>query len=210
MKIKMKLAFQKFFLFLRRVGFILGFQGFDYRVKQIYTLWVSSKFKKCGDCLISYPIYLNGAEYISIGDSCSFDKRLRMDAFDKYGTQSFVPSIIIGSNVSIQMDCHIGAINNIRIGNNVLMASKVYITDHFHGSVTAEELCIAPVKRKLFSKGPVIIGDNVWIGEGVVIMPGVEIGNNCIIGANAVVTRSFPKDSVIGGNPARLIKVLNQ
>jgi acetyltransferase-like isoleucine patch superfamily enzyme len=92
----------------------------------------------------------------------------------------------------------------------VLIASKVYISDHFHGNVTAEELDIAPVKRKLFSKGPVIIGDNVWIGEGVVIMPGVEIGNSCIIGANAVVTKSFPKDSVIGGNPARLIKVLNQ
>ncbi len=176
----------------------------------MYSLWITGKFKESGDCLISYPIYLHGAKYIIVGDNCSFDKRLRLDAYDKYGFQSFTPRINIGNGVSIQMDCHIGAINHISIGNNVLIASKVYISDHFHGSVTAEELNIEPVKRKLYSKGPVIIGDNVWIGEGVVIMPGVEIGDNCIIGANAVVTKSFPKNVVIGGNPARLIKDLNK
>jgi acetyltransferase-like isoleucine patch superfamily enzyme len=180
------------------------------RLNQLYTLWIVNSFKSAGTCLFSYPLYIKGGKYISVGDNCSFDKRLRLDAYDYYASEYYSPSIEIGKNVSIQMDCHICAINNIRIGNNVLIASKVYISDHFHGNVTAEELDIAPVKRKLFSKGPVIIGDNVWIGEGVVIMPGVEIGNSCIIGANAVVTKSFPKDSVIGGNPARLIKVLNQ
>lgn len=177
---------------------------------QLYTLWVINNFKSAGRCLISYPLYSRGANHIIIGENCSFDKRLRLDAYDYYAFEHYSPSIIIGNNVSIQMDCHIGAINHISIGNNVLIASKVYISDHFHGSVTAEELNIEPVKRKLYSKGPVIIGDNVWIGEGVVIMPGVEIGDNCIIGANAVVTKSFPKNVVIGGNPARLIKELNK
>lgn len=63
-------------------------------------------------------------------------------------------------------------------------------------------------KRKIISKGPVIIEDNVWIGEGVCIMPNVKIGKNSIVGANAVVTKSFPENSVIGGNPAKLIKTL--
>ena len=60
----------------------------------------------------------------------------------------------------------------------------------------------------MFSKGPVIIGNNVWIGSGVIILPNVTIGDNCIIGANSVVTKSFDKNSVIAGNPARLIKTL--
>ena len=65
-----------------------------------------------------------------------------------------------------------------------------------------------PSLRPLFSKGEVVIEDNVWVGEGVVILPGVSIGQNSVIGANSVVTKSFPKNSVIGGNPARLIKII--
>ena len=71
-----------------------------------------------------------------------------------------------------------------------------------------EEINIPPIKRSLFSKGPVIIGNNVWIGSGVIILPNVTIGDNCILGANSVVTKSFEKNSVIAGNPARLIKTL--
>lgn len=177
-------------------------------VNLLYTFWIGNSFKSVGSCLFYYPLYVKGAKYISIGENCSFDRRLRLDAYDDYCSEVFTPSITIGNNVSIQMDCHIGAINNIRIGNNVLIASKVYISDHFHGNITADELCIPPAMRKLFSKGPVIIGDNVWIGEGVVIMPNVEIGACSIIGANSVVTRSFPSNVVIGGNPAKVIKHL--
>ena len=61
----------------------------------------------------------------------------------------------------------------------------------------------------MVSKGPVIIEDNVWIGEGVCVLPNVTIGRNSIVGANSVVTKSFSENSVIAGNPAKLIKVLN-
>ena len=65
-----------------------------------------------------------------------------------------------------------------------------------------------PSLRKLYSKGPVIIEDNVWIGEGVAILPNVIIGENSIIGANAVVTKDIPRNSVVGGNPAKIIRTL--
>ncbi|WP_317173209.1 acyltransferase [Flavobacterium bizetiae] len=158
---------------------------------------------------MSRPIYLSGGKYISIGHNFKCDQRLRIDAIDEFLGDNFSPKIIIGDNVAIQKDCHIGAINKIVLGNNVLLASKVYISDHSHGEINREALVLPPALRKLYSKGPVIIEDNVWIGEGAVVLPNVTIGENSIIGANAVVTKSIPKNSVVGGNPARIIRELN-
>lgn len=150
--------------------------------------------------------YIKNAKYIKIGDNFSALYNLRIEAWDTYEGVSFVPEIIIGNNVSFNTDIHIGAINRIVIGDNVLMASRIYITDHSHGDIDSESLELPPVKRFLKSKGPVIIEDNVWIGEGVSILAGITIGKNSIVGANAVVTKSFPPNSIIAGVPARLIK----
>jgi acetyltransferase-like isoleucine patch superfamily enzyme len=65
-----------------------------------------------------------------------------------------------------------------------------------------------PTERKVISKGAVIIGENVWIGDKVTILPGVEIGNGVVIGANSVVTKDIPSYCVVGGNPAKVIKQL--
>jgi acetyltransferase-like isoleucine patch superfamily enzyme len=175
----------------------------------IYSAWIKSSIKKAGNNFSAqYPINYVGLKYISIGNNFSCFSRLRLEAFDKHLSNSYSPIINIGNNVSINFDCHIACVNNIMIGNNVLIASKVFITDHSHGEINAINLQIPPSERKVISKGPVIIEDNVWVGEGVAIMPDVTIGKNSIIGANAVVTKSFPKDSLIGGNPAKLIKVI--
>lgn len=123
---------------------------------------------------------------------------------------SYSPSITIGHNVCFNYRCHVGAINKIIIGNNVLIGSQVLITDHSHGELTKEELLISPAKRKLYSKGPVIIGDDVWIGEGACILPNVTIGHNSVIGANSVVTHDIPPFSIVGGNPARIIRKYNK
>jgi acetyltransferase-like isoleucine patch superfamily enzyme len=174
---------------------------------QLYSMLFLREFKAVGeDFLISYPLYLQGGKHIAIGNGFSCQNRLHLHAFEEFLGDKFTPKITIGNNVSIQHDCHIGAINKITIGNNVLIASKVYISDHFHGEITKEALLLAPSLRKLYSKGPVIIEDNVWLGEGVVVLPGVTIGENSIIGANAVVTRSIPRDSVAAGNPARIVR----
>jgi len=175
---------------------------------QFYSIWKSSEFKESGNLYVQYPLYLHGGKYIKIGNNIGFDQRLRLEAFDEFLDDKFTPEIIIGNNFSAQKDCHIGAINKIIIGDNVLLASKVYISDHSHGEITKEALMIPPAQRKLFSKGPVIIENNVWLGEGVVVLPNVIIGENSIVGANSVITKSIPKNSVVAGNPARIIREL--
>jgi acetyltransferase-like isoleucine patch superfamily enzyme len=175
----------------------------------VYSRICASTFKSCGNNFhIEYPATLYGNNKVVIGNNFYSNGRLRLEAYGKHRADRFDPEIIIGDNVGINFDCHIACINKIVIGDNVLLASKIFITDHFHGKIDREALLTPPGERQLSSKGPVIIANNVWIGEGVVIMPGVTIGEHSIIGANAVVTKSFGAYSVIGGNPAVLIKSL--
>mgnify|MGYP002933344774 FL=1 len=101
--------------------------------------------------------------------------------------------------MSCNYRCHIGAVNKIVIGNNVLMGSQVLIIDHAHGEGNVD-MFQAPIDRKLFSKGPIVIEDNVWIGDGVCILANVTIGCNSIIGANAVITKDIPPYSTVVGN----------
>lgn len=154
------------------------------------------------------PVYMKGYSYISIGNYFRAREGLILNAWDNYEGVKFTPQIKIGNYVDIGFDCHITAVNSITIGNHVLMGSKIYITDHFHGAVSAEEKDIPPAQRKLFSKGPVFIGDNVWIGDNVIIMPSVTIGKGAVIGANAVVTKDIPDYGVAAGVPAKLLKVI--
>lgn len=156
--------------------------------------------------LLNYPTYLMGGKYIIFGSNFHASYRFRIEAWDKYKDDHYNPIIIIGDNVSFSDNCHVGAINLVKIGNNVLFGSNVFITDHFHGKADLQEFNKHPLERKLVSKGPVIIDDDVWIGDGVSIMPNVTIGRSCIVGANSVVTKSFPSGSVIAGCPAKIIK----
>lgn len=178
---------------------------------KLYTTWLSKEFKSFGEhAAIGCSINLRGGNYISIGDNVGIGKRTILSAYDFYRGQSFDPEIFIGNNTSIGEDCHITAINRIVIGNDVLIGKKVTITDNSHGKTELEQLIIPPIKRPLYSKGPVIIGDNVWIGDKATILPNVVIGKNSIIGANALVTKDVPENSVVGGVPAKIIKIIER
>ncbi|MDR3654053.1 MAG: DapH/DapD/GlmU-related protein [Paludibacter sp.] len=159
--------------------------------------------------LVKYPTYLKGGKYIKLGVDFRASYRFRIEAWDNYKGINYNPKIIIGDNVSFSDNCHIGAIDLIQIGNNVLFGSNVFITDHYHGKSQLSDINKCPLDRPLFSKGPVIIEDGVWVGDSVSIMPNVTIGHSCIIGANSVVTKSFPPYCMIAGCPAKIIKNLN-
>lgn len=157
---------------------------------------------------IDYPCRLICAGDISIGNNVSIAKRSVITAWRTPGYQS--SEIIIGDDASIGEDCHITAINKIVIGKQVLFGKKITISDNSHGKIDSiHELSLHPSNRDLFSKGPVIIKDRVWIGDKATILPGVTIGENSIIGANSVVTKNIPANSVCAGNPAKIIRTIN-
>ena len=86
-----------------------------------------------------------------------------------------------------------------------MFGRMVTVTDNSHGATTIDDLSKAPHMRKVISKGEVVIGENVWIGDKATILPGVHIGKGAVVGANAVVTKDVPPFSVVGGIPARVL-----
>lgn len=175
-----------------------------------FSHWHRQRFAACGpNALIRSPRIIYGGRFIRIGSGFDAFPGLRIEAFDRHLDKQFTPRITIGDRVSINYDCHIGCVNEITIGNDVLLASRVYISDHSHGAPDYHDVDVPPSDRKVFSKGPVVIEDGVWIGEGACVLPGVRIGRHAIVGANAVVTRDVPPYAIIGGVPARVLKTLS-
>lgn len=107
----------------------------------------------------------------------------------------------IGRNVAIGAYSHLLANESITIGDNTIIASNVQITTSTHSPD------IRPY-RDYRSDAQVVIGSNVWIGTGVIILPGVHIGDNCIVGAGSLVNRSIPADTLVVGVPARRLREL--
>jgi acetyltransferase-like isoleucine patch superfamily enzyme len=175
--------------------------------KDTETNAVKKSFKSIGaDALLPERLTLINSHYITIGKNFSALDNLRLEAWSNYAGDTFSPALTIGDNVSVGADVHIGCINEVSIGSNVLMGSRIYISDHSHGEITADMLDIPPVKRPLISKGNVVIEDDVWVGDGVCILPGVHIGRSAVIGANTVVTKSVPARGVVAGVPGKIIK----
>lgn len=113
-----------------------------------------------------------------------------------YGT-----NIVVGNNFYANFNCTLLDVNTIEIGDNVLLAPNVQILTATHP--LSVEL---RVEQEVEFGLPVCIGDNVWIGAGAIICPGITIGNNSVIGAGAVVTKNVPANVVAAGNPCRVIK----
>ena len=176
----------------------------------IYAKFKFRDSKKGTHVIACRKLNILNSKYITIGNNCYFGPDCRIEAWDQYNNDVFSPQIIFGEDVRINSTCHIGAINKIVIGDQCLFGSHVMIIDHSHGRNTIEELELHPSNRNLYSKGEIIIGKRCWICENAVILPNVHIGDGCIIGANSVVTKNIPANSVVGGNPARVLKTISK
>jgi acetyltransferase-like isoleucine patch superfamily enzyme len=153
-----------------------------------------------------------GGKKISFGKGVFAERNLWLEAVTSYHSQQFDPKIAIGDHVCFSDGVHISAISSITIGRHTLFGSKIYVSDHNHGIYRGELQSLPdepPAHRLLGGGGPVVIGENVWIGDNAVIVGPVSIGNGAIVGANSVVRGSIPSNTIVAGAPAKPIKVFN-
>ncbi len=172
----------------------------------IYSEYVSEQFGRKGeDVLIGRHSKIHCGNYFYVGDGTTFGHHAMLSAWK---TGAKVPLVKIGKYCDFGHFNHITCCQSIEIGEGVLTGMYVLISDNSHGRNDLTDAYSRPVVRPLFSKGPVKIGRNVWIGDKVTILGGVSIGEGAIIGANSVVTHDIPAYSIAAGIPARVIKNL--
>ena len=173
----------------------------------VHQQHIAKRFSHAEGVYFSQHMHTLGEHCIYIGAGTQFDKYSYLTAWERTcAGGDFHPEIHIGENCCFGAWNHITATNKIQIGNNLLTGKWVTITDNSHGDTDFVSLQTPPLMRRVTSKGPVVIGDNVWIGDKATILPGVTIGDGAVIAANAVVTKDVPAYCVVGGNPARIIK----
>ena len=165
------------------------------------------KFSSVGENFhVGKNFSFHGEQYVEIGDNFTAGDGLLIEAWDEYQGKRYQPRIRIGNNVTFTNYAQISCVDQVVIGDNVLFGQSVYVSDNSHGKCDEADLIMPPTERMLYSKGPVKIGNNVWVGRCVTILSGVTIGDNCVIGANSVVTKDMPPGAVVGGVPAKVIK----
>jgi acetyltransferase-like isoleucine patch superfamily enzyme len=109
----------------------------------------------------------------------------------------------IGAKTVMGQECTISAYQQVRIGQQCVIADRAMFIDFDHGVVEVER----PIRLQGIYKRDVEVGSNVWIGYGACILRGVAVGDNAIVGTNAVVTKDVPANAVVAGAPARVIRM---
>jgi len=171
------------------------------------------------DLVIEWPWRISHPEAIYFGNNVWLGPGSFLTAVSSYPTPSlkhpqrtveskfYKGEIHFGDRVTCSGGLIIGAANEVRIGDDVLLSSNVTILDNLHGYESME----LPFKYQPLEKiAPVHIGAGSWIGQNAVILPGVTIGEMAVIGANSVVTHAVPPHSIAAGAPARVIKSWNE
>jgi acetyltransferase-like isoleucine patch superfamily enzyme len=111
--------------------------------------------------------------------------------------------VSIGAKTVMGQECTISAYQRVEIGRECIVADRVMLIDFDHGVVEVER----PIRLQGIYKRDVRVGCNVWIGYGACVLRGVSVGHNSVIGTNAVVTRDVPENAVVGGVPARILRM---
>lgn len=149
-------------------------------------------------------ISIRNPHFISIGNNVFFDDNTELCI--RQSIEGITPHLQIGNRVRFGKFNRIGCDNKIIIEDDVLFAPNVHISDRNH---SYEDINIPINIQPIITKGPIIIGAGTWLGFGCQIMSGVKIGKHCVIAAGAIVVKDVPDYSVVGGNPAKILRYYN-
>lgn len=175
--------------------------------RRIKWIIYSSRFgASLGPMSIGNHVTMEHPECLFFGKNVAIGKYSYFLPVTEYAGIKYTPTIKIGNRCGIGIRNSFACIKSIEIGDDVLFAGYVHITDHSHGY---EDPSIPIVKQPLISKGGVKIGNQCWLGFACEILSGVTIGDHSVVAARAVVTKDVPAYSIVAGNPARVIKKYN-
>ncbi len=109
----------------------------------------------------------------------------------------------IGAKTVLGQECTISAFQHVSIGRECILADRVMLIDFDHGVVEVER----PIREQGIYKRDVRVGHNVWVGYGACILRGARVGDNAVVGTSTVVTKDVPDNAVVGGVPARVLRM---
>ncbi len=124
-------------------------------------------------------------------------------------TSSAAPLLRIGDDVTFSENVHVGCVSRVEIGSGCLFGSRVLVIDHAHGAYRGDaqsDPAVPPSLRPLVSNGAIVIGQNVWLGDDVAVLPGAVIGDGAVIGTHSVVTGTIAAGTMALGAPARPVR----
>ena len=205
------ISFWDIFRISRKYSFML-IRGF---FKSLFHKRISSKI------FVGRRVKFIKKNKITIGKNCKINNNVTLDALSKNGiclgnnvvigkntdiecTGSLTnlgEGIFIGSNTSFGAYCYFGCAGGINIGNDVIAGQNVRFHSENHNYKDLNKL----IKEQGVTHKGIVVGNNCWIGAGAVFLDGAEIGDGCVVAANAVVTKKFPNNSIIAGIPAKII-----
>lgn len=177
-------------------------------ISRFYTQLVKHSFRSFGKKSLIKPFAnLSNCQHIEIGDNVNIGSSCRITVSNSFGKllchSSNKTKIKVGNHVDIGNGTFISANNDIKIGNHVIMAPYVFITDHDHGFYNIKKNLH---QQPLTENGITKIEDNVFLGIKSTILKNVTIGTHSIIGANSVVIKDVPPYCIVAGNPSKIIK----
>jgi acetyltransferase-like isoleucine patch superfamily enzyme len=156
-------------------------------------------------CLIVPPFRFGDLKLVRLGAHVTIHDHSWLLTVANTGHETS-PKLVIGDGTIIGSHATIAAAKSVVIGNHVLFAGYVYVSDHGHAY---EDIARPVIDQGIRKISEVSIGDDSWIGQNAMILPGSVIGKHCIVGANSVVNSVVPDFSVVAGNPARVIRKFN-
>lgn len=186
----------KLFLYIYERSFRLKGRAFSWLVARTFASFGRETILMC-------PIRLSGESRIAIGEDVFVGADCWLHVMPDGNNQSV--AISIGSGSSMAGACVISAARSVCLEEGVLLARNVYIADHRH---RFSETDIPIINQGIENISPVLVKRGAWLGQNVVVCPGVTIGRGAVIGANSVVTQDIPDFSIAVGAPARVVKMI--